>query len=749
MIINITKIVAKALTAVYLGYMGTISLLWSVGAKFLNFFGAVSDRTAKSAKESFETIGQAGINTMRSAMRDSKKLFGLGDKAMKKAKKVIPKPISAKSKPRAEADKNLTSILQKNATLSLEMAAHNQTAREQIEAQTKHQVSLLNAKIASGKLSRNEIAATRETIKLLKAKAEIEQGKQVGQEFGESQLVGDSIASSITGAFTSGSTGMIMGAASAAAGIAELMLGFINMIPDAINKFADVFNAIADLPQKLLESVVNLGSAIIRVFTEGIPKLFENLPKIFGEVITLLFDAIPAAFASLMEKLPELMSGLIEKIPRLVQKFIKGFITNLPKIAVALIKYMAKDAPKIAIQILKLLVAEIPKAVVYGIIEGIMSLGSIFKGAFKENKIEVDQKQVEETLLEAKRVLSGSVGDLFTVEDISQDPQMAKDRRLPQEIAAESNKASNSFIRAFNKAILGIFKSLGNFFQQRIAAMADGWMMIRKNILDPFLAGIAPAFEWVLSGINNSVSFLSIIFSSIFEKFIKPIGSFITKGFENGVEKLGEAFSGLRGIIQGAFKGILDEFSNLMSFITNIFKSIFEADFKGLGIIVTDALKGGLQGILKPFQDLINFFVDIMNKMALPDGKVKILGKTYTLWSGLDFFPDDIKHVSFLNKGGLVSGESGVDKVPAMLTAGEFVIRKEAVNQIGAGTLSRLNQGQQSSGQSNVFNFDLKINTTEPITESFLKTRLMPKIKDEFRRSSLDGSFVVSRQGLR
>jgi hypothetical protein len=186
-----------------------------------------------------------------------------------------------------------------------------------------------------------------------------------------------------------------------------------------------------------------------------------------------------------------------------------------------------------------------------------------------------------------------------------------------------------------------------------------------------------------------------------------------------------------------------------MNFIANIFKGIFKMDLKGLGITITDALKGGIRGILKPFQDLINFFITMLNKMKIPEGKVKILGKTYKLWSALDFVPGEIQPVSFLNKGGLVSGESGVDKVPAMLTAGEFVIKRDAVNKIGTGALNQLNQGRQSSGQSNIFNFDLKINTTEPITENFLKTRLMPKIKDEFRRSSLDGSFVVSRQGLR
>jgi len=44
-------------------------------------------------------------------------------------------------------------------------------------------------------------------------------------------------------------------------------------------------------------------------------------------------------------------------------------------------------------------------------------------------------------------------------------------------------------------------------------------------------------------------------------------------------------------------------------------------------------------------------------------------------------------------KGGLVSGQGGVDNVPAMLTAGEFVMTKQATSQIGIDNLQAMNQG--------------------------------------------------------
>lgn len=48
--------------------------------------------------------------------------------------------------------------------------------------------------------------------------------------------------------------------------------------------------------------------------------------------------------------------------------------------------------------------------------------------------------------------------------------------------------------------------------------------------------------------------------------------------------------------------------------------------------------------------------------------------------------------------GGVVPGYGGSDSVPALLTPGEFVLRKQAVSAIGVGTLERVNQGLGGGG---------------------------------------------------
>jgi hypothetical protein len=99
-----------------------------------------------------------------------------------------------------------------------------------------------------------------------------------------------------------------------------------------------------------------------------------------------------------------------------------------------------------------------------------------------------------------------------------------------------------------------------------------------------------------------------------------------------------------------------------------------------------------------------------------------------------------------LHGGGLVGFANGGD-VPAMLQSGEFVINKKSAGTLGGDLLNRLNSGKIGETTQNMtFNIDIK--TTEPIDDAFFRNRLMPKIKDEFKRASLDGQFVISKRGI-
>lgn len=57
-----------------------------------------------------------------------------------------------------------------------------------------------------------------------------------------------------------------------------------------------------------------------------------------------------------------------------------------------------------------------------------------------------------------------------------------------------------------------------------------------------------------------------------------------------------------------------------------------------------------------------------------------------------------LKSAKGFNSGGMVPGSGNRDTVPAMLTPGEFVIRKSSVKKLGAGTLAQMNNNRYASG---------------------------------------------------
>jgi hypothetical protein len=85
-----------------------------------------------------------------------------------------------------------------------------------------------------------------------------------------------------------------------------------------------------------------------------------------------------------------------------------------------------------------------------------------------------------------------------------------------------------------------------------------------------------------------------------------------------------------------------------------------------------------------------------------------------------------------------------------MLSPGEFVMSAGAVKSIGIDNLKRLNSGAQVGGNQVINNeFNIKIESKGNVDEAFVRTKLMSVIKEELRRSSLDGERLLSSGGVR
>jgi len=101
------------------------------------------------------------------------------------------------------------------------------------------------------------------------------------------------------------------------------------------------------------------------------------------------------------------------------------------------------------------------------------------------------------------------------------------------------------------------------------------------------------------------------------------------------------------------------------------------------------------------------------------------------------------------HEGGLVPAFAMGGEIPALLTPGEYVLNPSAVRNIGLSNLTAMNAGKQSAGVTNqTINVNIEITPTQ-LDDNYVRTKLMPRMKDEIRRASLDGSFVVSGKGIR
>ena len=59
----------------------------------------------------------------------------------------------------------------------------------------------------------------------------------------------------------------------------------------------------------------------------------------------------------------------------------------------------------------------------------------------------------------------------------------------------------------------------------------------------------------------------------------------------------------------------------------------------------------------------------------------------------------------YFARGGM---SRGTDTIPAMLTPGEYVVRKSAVDALGVGAMNNINNGKASS--NSVYNYSLSVN---------------------------------------
>jgi hypothetical protein len=173
---------------------------------------------------------------------------------------------------------------------------------------------------------------------------------------------------------------------------------------------------------------------------------------------------------------------------------------------------------------------------------------------------------------------------------------------------------------------------------------------------------------------------------SAFKKANTPVNIFTEKGEQN--------FDTLKGLIErtASFAETQTTLAGKASIASQGLGSLTDAFANAKMDPATRAL------LLEPFQALIDDLreanVDVSGLQQQLDG---LKSKNITVTTEYRFTGAD-KQSFYEADGGRIAGRGfgvprGSDTVPAMLTPGEFVIRKSAVDKFGAGLFSQLNRG--------------------------------------------------------
>jgi len=257
-------------------------------------------------------------------------------------------------------------------------------------------------------------------------------------------------------------------------------------------------------------------------------------------------------------------------------------------------------------------------------------------------------------------------------------------------IATAWGNVKNSVSAAYHWLVTNVFSPIGNFFTHTLPAAATTvwhavtaafqfiknglskeWNWIRSNILTPvvnFFTHTIPSAAGTVSravvrgwdGLKNGVhAAYSWLVTNVFDK----IKNFFTNTIPGWAHTLAH---GVSSIWSDLWKGVKSIASGAWNWLKNTVKS-FGNDFKG----AFSAIKNGVKSIWNDLKDIfkapISFFVNTVYDKGVVPAWNATAGKV-----GLG----TLKTAHFAT-GGHVSGPGGptADKVPAMLSNGEFVVR--------------------------------------------------------------------------
>ena len=221
----------------------------------------------------------------------------------------------------------------------------------------------------------------------------------------------------------------------------------------------------------------------------------------------------------------------------------------------------------------------------------------------------------------------------------------------------------------------------------------------KRSMKENLLEGTKGGIKKVGGAVGKLLKPAEGIFSSIF-KFLTMF--LLGTGLMKLLDWMGNAENSKK--MESIFRFLKDYWPTIVTAL-----AAFIPGFPVLAAVIALAV-GFLPKIIKLVKSILGFGKDVDKEIK--DNEKELTGENTKDDSTVDSVTpradrteeekqkfDEMSKEKNFNRGGEVPGQGNTDTVPAMLTPGEFVLTKEAVNQIGADTLYGMNAAAGGVGK--------------------------------------------------
>lgn len=537
-----------------------------------------------------------------------------------------------------------------------------------------------------------------------------------------------------------------LGMAGAMIAVLDATQMLIDLGPQILEKIAKIFTSLTELPQKILEGFVNIFDAITGFISNFIPNIINMVDKLIMAALDFLVEGLPDAFLELGNKIPEFLQKLVDRLPEMAFKFGQSLILFAPTMALKLITGLVKGMPRVVEELVKSapLIAE---ELVNGMIFALKSFANDLANLLGFDDI-FNLGEIEELVGTMGDSISRSASQLFEVIDL--------------EAAARGLDVADRIRNAISSSI----NAGANILQRLWEALVAIWVFVRDQILMPIFNFLKSIWDTALGVFGELVTAFGAIWQFALDMVVWPLINGLTAVITMFVDKVvAPLLNGLTAIFDFVVTNIIDALSAGFGFVEDMTSAVADLFLK----------PDWLTDLKVPTPSWVNKFADAVEDITTFGGfstgglvtgaksAVKGLGgKAATAYKSS---PVGKATSSIgLATGGIVPGgethngvlyaangalAQGTDTVPAMLTPGEFVINREATKK-NLGLLSFINQSGGTvapvQGQSTV---NIVVNTTSALTPQQIRREVVPTIEQEIKRKSQEGSFVISKRGIR